>query len=100
MSMQWSDASPRHPDTYPCGWQRTHLPSQPSSRLTACANNQLIICAPPQVEDYTAGTAIKARAAAKDGSQYHYELASDEEDDDLGPSLTRRRGFAFVRVAE
>lgn len=51
------------------------------------------------MEDYTAGAAIKARAAAKDGSQYHYELASDEEDDDLGPSLTRRRGFASLRTA-
>ena len=60
---------------------------------------RVIICAPPQVEDYTAGAAIKARAAAKDGTQYHYELASDEEDDDPGPSLTRRRDFASVCIA-
>ena len=62
-------------------------------RRTARSRVQSVISrVPPQVEDYTADAAIKARAAAKDGSQYHFELASDEEDDDLGPSLTRRRG--------
>ena len=42
------------------------------------------------MEDYAGTAAVKARAA-KEGGDYHLELASDEEEDDLGPSLARRR---------